>query len=238
MVRSALFATVLLAAMPVQAAPDLLSPASVPFQEHLTTRVQVGGHVLMGVVSTAEDPLPADIGLSGGKLSLMQPPSSPVCVQVATQDGRYAATNTYDAGNARTLAWPTAYATALATIPLREVAALATVGPCGGSKGAVIPIELGQPGAASRYIHILANSQGTATWAALRDPVAGGPALRRVRCVRLEDGSRVAFDVQCPIGAFPGASPLELRIEQQGRDGLSMEVAERVMLDPGSSQQP
>ena len=238
MVRSTLFATVLLAAMPVLAEPELLSPASTPFQEHLTTRVQVGGHVLMGVIATAEDKLPAEIGLAGGKLSLTEPPSSPVCVQVATQDGRYAATNTYGAGNTRALAWPTAYATTLATIPLREIAALATVGPCSGPKTAVTPMEIGPAAVASRFIYVLVNSQGAATWAALRDPVAGGPALRRVRCLRLEEGSRVAFDVRCPLGSFPGASPLELRIEQQGRDGLSMELAERVTLNSGSSRQP
>lgn len=210
----------------------VLQPAATPFNERLVERVPVSGRALVGVVAVPDAGPPQGVGLSTGTLSLLAAPAVAVCVRAATQDGRYVAENAFGpaavAGASSPLAWPSAYPAALATVPLRELAALATLGPCA-EHGPVLPVAVGPlPGAA--FLHVLANTRGAATWAVLRDPVSGGPALRRVRCLRVEGGARVAFDADCPLGPLPEAGRLELRLEQQGRDGRSLEVVERVAL--------
>jgi len=233
-----LLATLLLLIHPALAQPALLQPTSAPFNDRLTDRVPVGGRTLVGVVATPGVWPLQDVGLTSGALALAAASDSPVCVRATTQDGRYVAENAYlPTGGIRRLAWPSSYAAVLQSIPLREVAVLATAGLCSARGGAVLPIAVGQSGTDVQRgqtvsVQVLANTHGAPTWAVLRDLDAdGGPALRRVRCARLEDGARVAFDARCSVGDLP-RSRLELRLEQQGRDGRSMEVVERTLLGP------
>ena len=214
----------------------VLQPASTPFNERLVERVPVSGRALVGVVAAPDAGQPPGVGLSTGTLSLLGAPLVAVCVRATTQDGRYVAENAFGpaTGAPSPLAWPSAYPAVLAAVPLREVAVLATLGPCG-EHGPVLPVAVG-PVPAAPFVHVLVNTRGAATWAVLRDPVSGGPALRRVRCPRVEGGARVAFDANCPLGMLPEVARLELRLEQQGRDGRSFEVVERVALVPGRGE--
>lgn len=235
LLRASTVASVLLPALAASQSA-VLQPASTPFNERLVERVPVSGRALVGVVAVPDAGQPQGVGLSTRTLSLLGAPSAAVCVRATTQDGRYVAENAFGpaAGAPSPLAWPSAYPAVLAVVPLREVAALATLGPCG-EHGPVLPVAVG-PVPAVPFVHVLVNTRGAATWAVLRDPVSGGPALRRVRCPRVESGARVAFDAICPLGALPESTRLELRLEQQGRDGRSLEVVERVALVPGRSE--
>lgn len=236
LLRAFTAAFVLLPALAVSQSA-VLQPASTPFNERLVERVPVSGRALVGVVAAPDAGQPQGFGLSTGTLSLLGTPSTAVCVRAATQDGRYVAENAFGpaaSGASSALAWPSAYPAALAAVPLREVAVLATLGPCR-EHAPVLPVVIG-PVPAAPFLHVLANTRGAATWAVLRDPASGGPSLRRVRCLRVEGGARVAFDASCPLGALPEAARLELRLEQQGRDGRSLEVVERTAIVPGRGE--
>ncbi|MFC7695000.1 hypothetical protein ACFQY5_41025 [Paeniroseomonas aquatica] len=215
-----------------------LEPMALPFRERFTDRVPVSGRFLVGLMVMNGAAPPSGEGLATGRLRVSRPsdgPTEPLCIRATIQDGRYTAENAYAPPTAAgwvPLAWPTAYAAALSTVPMREVAALATLGPCSSHNLAIVPVTT-SPVAEGTMPNLvaLANTRGAATWAALRDPVAGGPAIRRVRCIRLEEGNRVAFDARCLLGPFPaGLARLELRLEQQSRDGTGTEVVEQATL--------
>ncbi len=227
---------VVLALLPALAAlanEASLTATTDPFNEHLTERVPVGGRSLIGVemIPTAE--LPDGTGLISGRLSLPGSVAGAVCVRARTQDGTYEAENTYTpsaiAAGSHTLQWPTKFGKELIAVPLRQVAALTTVGACGTVATVVIPIAMNGPSdTGGHFLQVLVNTRGAATWAVLRDPVAGGRALARSQCTRLDDGARVAYDARCLLGAPSLHDPLELRLEQEGRDGLSLEVVAKV----------
>ena len=212
-----------------------LYPAPNPFNERLTERVPVSGRALVGVIATKTAELPSGKGLVSGRLILPRLPAGAVCVRARTQDGRYTAENTYvsatDSAEPQALAWSDAYVSILRSIPLQQIAALATLGACGSAVSVVIPTMMDSvPAQGTRFLQVLVNTRGATTWAVLRDPVAGGAALSRIHCVRLEDGARVAYDARCLFGPLPDHEPLELRLEQEGRDGRSLEVVEKVRL--------
>lgn len=226
----------------------MLQPVSMPLSDRFTQRVPVSGHALVGVLRSRGPGLPTARGLADGTIAVVAPRSSSLCVRVTTQDGRYSAEDTFGQGapggpegtGTATMAWPSQQPKAtLDAIRLGELAVLVTTGRCG-TLGPVLPATLGTDSADDgAFLHVLANSRGAATWAVLRDPVRGGPALRRVRCVRSETGDRVAFDVICPLGQQPDSvASLELRLEQQGRDGRSVEVVENVALSLLGSSAP
>jgi hypothetical protein len=215
-----------------------LNPAASPFYERFTDRVPVSGRFLVGLMVTNGAAPPPGEGLATGRLrvsGLSNGPAELLCIRATIEDGRYMAENAYappPAAGWVPLAWPTAYPTVLSAVPLREVAALATLGPCSSHNPDILPVTT-SPGAEGAMPNLvaLANTRGAATWAALRDPVAGGPAIRRVRCIRLEEGNRIAFDARCPLGPVPvGLTRLEFRLEQQSRDGTGTEVVEQAIL--------
>ncbi|WP_458098534.1 hypothetical protein [Roseomonas sp. WA12] len=215
-----------------------LEPTALPFRERFTDRVPVSGRFLVGLMATNGVAPPSGAGLATGRLRVSGPsdgPAEPLCIRATIQDGRYTAENAYappPAAGWVPLAWPTAHAAVLSAVPMREVAALATLGPCSSRNLAIVPVTMSPvaEGTVPNLV-VLANTRGAATWVALRDPVAGGPAIRRVRCIRLEEGNRVAFDARCPLGPFPGGpARLELRLEQQSRDGTGTEVVEQAIL--------
>lgn len=228
-------------------AQAMLQPESAPFNEHLTNRPTVGGDYLVGLVLTNGGDLSSGVGLGHGKLTVIAGPDAGavICMRTTTQDGRYVAENAYvrpaatqtGAGTAATapLAWPTRYAPQLETVPLGQVAALARAGKCG-QRGPILPTQVGASTATGDlFLQVLANSLGAATWAVLRNPEATGRALRRVRCSKSDAQARITFDVLCPLGVPPpGLSRLRLTLEQQGRDGRSLEAVETVdLLLPG-----
>ena len=203
------------------------------FVETLSERVPVSGRSLVGVLATATAAAPQGEGLVSGRFTLPGFVRGPVCVQARTEDGRYRAENTYGTaslpGGVHDLWWSNVHKDELATMQLQQIAAITTLGACGsGGAGPVVPTGLG--GAGGGYLQILVNTRGAVTWAVLRDPVAGGPALARARCVRLPGDGRVAFDARCVLGKLTAHDPLELRLEQEGRDGLSMEVVAKTTL--------
>ena len=219
-----------------------IAAATHPFNERFTERVPVGGRSLVGVVATPTAELPDGTGLVGGRLTLPGSLEGAICVRARTQDGRYEAENTYvpvaAEGRLHTLSWSNVYEKTLSTLPLRQLAALTTLGACGTAGSVVIPIGMDGPGAVdNRFLQVLVNTRGATTWAVLRDPVAGGPALARAHCTRLEEGARVAYDARCLLGPVPTRGPLELRLEQEGRDGLSLEVVAKVSLRTGEALQ-
>ena len=232
-------------ASPAVAQPNLVQPASAPFLERYTQRVPVSGHTLVGLVRSSGPGLPSTLGLTNGTIAVLAPSGTSFCVRVTTQDGRYSAENTFaqseppaapGPATMATLAWPSTHQprSDLDSIRLNELAVLVTGGPCG-EPGPVLPATLGtastSASTAEPFLQVFANTRGAATWAVLRDKDQGGPALRRVRCLRSETGDRVAFDVVCPLGTPPpGYTALQLRLEQQGRDGRSLEVVDDVTL--------
>lgn len=231
---------VALALIPATASADgSVKAASSPFNERLTERVPVGGRSLVGVVATPTSELPDGMGLISGRLTLPGSLTGAVCVRARTQDGRYEAENTFvpteTAGTLHTLDWSAAF-DALQRVKLREVAALTTIGACGTASSIIVPT--GMDGAATadgKFLQILVNTRGASTWAVLRDPAVPGPALARSHCTRLEDGARVAYDARCLLGPLPTNDHLELRLEQEGRDGLSLEVVAKMSVRTGDA---
>ena len=228
---------VMLALQPALAAAvekQSLTAATRPFYERLTERVPVGGRSLVGVVATPSQDLPDGSGLVSGRLTLPGSLSGAVCVRAQTQDGRYEAENTFVTGapvaGVYTLFWSEAHKE-LRVVPLRQVAALTTVGACGTTASTVIPTGMDGAGAVDgQFLQVLVNTRGATTWAVLRDPNSGGPALARAHCLRLEDGARVAYDARCVLRPPTTHQSVELRLEQEGRDGLSLEVVAKVSL--------
>ncbi len=231
-----LLGTVLLglfSVLPAEAAVVSDVTSTNPFKERLTDRVPVGGRTLVGVVATRTAALPEGKGLIGGTLQLGGGVAGPVCVRAHSEDGLYDAENTFDPaptpGRVHALGWSDKHIERLQQFPLGELAALTTMGRCDSNGGAIVPtgVEI-DPGTDAQFLQILVNTHGAATWAVLRDPGKVGPALARARCGRLEKGARVAYDARCVI-SLP-TQRVELRIEQEGRDGLSLEVVTRAEL--------
>lgn len=218
-----------------------LSATTSPFNERLTDRVPVSGRSLVGVEVTTTAELPDGAGLLDGRLTLPGSLAGAICVRARTQDGRYEAENTYIPAaverRSRTLSWSTKYKDQLASVPLRQIAALTTAGVCGTVASVVIPTGVdGAAAADGVFLQVLVNTRGATTWAVLRDPAAGGPALARSHCTRLADGARVAYDARCLFGPLPPDKRFELRLEQEGRDGSSVEVVAKTLLQIGDAQ--
>ena len=214
----------------------VLEPTKMPFSERFSERVPVGGRTLVGLLATGGALGREGAGLETGSIALGAALSrgSPVCVRATTQDGRYSAENSYAAPGSTggdgfaTLAWPTAYGPLLSTVKLREVAAVARSGSCADGSD-VIPVIMGAP-AGAEFLQALVNTRGSTVTAALRN-VETGRTIRRANCVRVDGGSRVAFDARCALGSAVGLPPVvSLRLEQVSQDGLQTEVLEAVPL--------
>ena len=218
-------------------AQPVLEPVASPFVERLTERVPVSGRTLVGLLLiSAEQPHLGD-GLATGSLSIPAPlisPGSVICIRATTQDGRYSAENSFvvkreipQTGQAG-MAWPTQYAATLRTLSLSEVAAVARSGSCTGD-AEVIPVIFGAE-AGLGVLQALVNTRGAAITAALRDPETGR-TLRRANCTRVSGTSRVAFDARCVLGTAADLPPrVQLRLEQVSRDGLQVELLEKINL--------
>ena len=233
MVRA--FAVLLLLSNPALA-QTVLEPTEKQFSERFDPHVPVGGRTLVGVLLAPGIQALTGPGFATGSIGLPAPLSTaaPVCVRATTQDGQYSAENSFRAsGDAPAsgraiLSWPTRYETQLASVTLREVAVVARSGSCADSSE-VIPVLLGAAGGPD-VIQVLVNTRGSTVTAALRNRETG-KTVRRANCVRVDGGSRVAFDARCMLGSASDLPPLiSLRLEQVSRDGLQTEVLEMVPL--------
>lgn len=220
-------------------AQSVLEPTKLPFSERFTEHVPVSGRTLVGLISTSGPHPPTGTGLATGSIALPStlPANTVVCVRATTQDGRYSAENSYMAQNpavdaSATLAWPTAYKHVLGEVKLQEIAAVVRRGSCADSNE-VVPALLGAHGDAG-YFQVLVNTRGSTVTAALRD-LETGKTIYRANCVRVEGGSRVAFDARCVLGPVADLpARVSLRLEQVSRDGLQTEVLEAVSLRTAS----
>lgn len=218
-------------------AQPVLEPAASPFVERLTERVPVSGRTLIGLMLISAEQPQLGGGLTTGTLAIpasLLPHGNVICVRAGSQDGRYAAENSFvvmrevPLNGRADLAWPTQYAATLRTVPMSEMAAIARFGSCAGD-AEIIPVILGAE-AESGILQALVNTRGAAITVALRDPETGR-TMRRVNCTRVPGASRVAFDARCVLGTVADLPVrVQLRLEQISHDGLQVELLEKIIL--------
>lgn len=207
------------------------------FRERFQERVPVSGRTLVGLARLPGANEETPRGLGALRLFAAEREQF-VCVRAVSRDARYSAEITYKlrgepSGWAR-VAWPTAHDGFLRQKGPREVAVLASPGPCGGAPplgGQTLLARFGGPGGG---LIVLVNTRGAAMSAVLRAAVGGEEPRRptRVRCSRVEaaGGTRLtAFDAECPLGPV-AAGMHELILEMSAIGGGGAEIVERVLV--------
>ena len=170
-----------------------------------------------------------------------------VCVSSATQDGRFSATNQYEAEAATSPVWrldpvTRAYRDELSAYHTDAFAVRAYVpaeaGGCA-ARGAVhVPLLAG---GADRLL-ILANSRsrrGTAAlFASLSPAAASDQPLASVRCEPAGQSTRIAFDLRCELPLPELSAPEELSLRLTFDDGFGLDSYDYRLALPAGGGQP
>jgi len=181
------------------------------------------------------------------ELQIAVPLAAPsICVSSATQDGRYAAINRYEAEAAGRPVWrlepvTRAYQRELSGYGMETFAVRAYV-PAGdgcAARGAVhVPLLAGE----GDHLLVLANSRsrrGTAALFATLSPAAAtGEAVASVRCEPAGESARIAFDLRCELPLPEPAQSQELSLRLTFDDGFGLDSYDYRLALPARADRP
>jgi len=199
------------------------------FTESLRSEAPVSGGDVLGLSVVAD----VEASTSADKIFVRRPATKNgrVCLEIASRDGRYVASNTYEMPEASPGAFVlapigTQHPEIFRGASPRNLAILARMGTCPSPDGDIVLVAWGRAPELGSPIRVTVAVQGARSKANL---VVGQGATSILPCERIREERGTAFDALCTLTLPKGAlRPLTLQLQRCAFDECTLAPATRL----------
>ncbi len=190
----------LLLISPFTLAENLATPASKDFSEHFSSNVPVSGNILVGA-------LYSNTKITDQFYLDATNDTAHFCFKVSSIDGTYVSENDYlmqlEEENAEnesivSIQYPTRFSEIISGFSVNQLAPLATKGNCNNQRNATVLLATRNTDIDNASVLFMVSSGRSEVFMFLKAPT--GKRVQ-VKCHRLEEGKRTAYDTICEIPA-------------------------------------